>query len=277
MKRIILILLVLLAAWPVVALEKFLVCTGSSLELPAVREAAYGFDFLITGPYGYSKVRADTLLASKCIIYTSLMDFARYESREHDIQPSPQAMGHERMPLNWNADYGSFAYDLTDHWWPECYARSLEVFMLEEPAAGVLLDNWWPEHPWWSEMDPSHYARSHPDSLPRILKGMEVRLAAKAKELGKIVLLNGEALTDHPWPRRYWESFGWRGTWNTLGIWKRAQRGDFIYCSTGSAGDRWFVKIVGSMKHCPVGIGLPDGERLVDEAGELRIPRAEEF
>lgn len=258
-------------------LEKFMVCTGSSLELPAVREAAGGFDYLITGAYGYNHVRGDTLLAEKCIVYTSLFDLSRYGWKDYDVQPSPSSMGHEKMPLVWGFGFGSYAYDLTDPWWPVAYVASLQQFMEEELAAGVLVDNWHVAHEWWTEMDPAHYAKVHPDSLPEIMARVELQLAELGELHGKVVLLNGPAVTEASWPVRYWETFGWRGPWNTLGIWRRCQAGDFIYCSTGEGRHRWLAKVVGALRKAPVGLGLPDGERLVDEDGQLLIPRAEDF
>ena len=249
--------------------ERFIVATGSSLDHEVVREACREADYFITGQYGWSKRCAgDSVLASKAIVYFDMLTFPSYEGDpQYDLQPSPYAMGHEYMPLTWGWGFGSCAYDMRDEAWPTIWLNFVVRFLKTTNAAGVLLDNWHVEHEWWTNMLAEHYAAVHVDKLPGIMHDVEHKIVPYMP--GRVILLNGPSLTSVP-HRRFWESFGWRGTWNTLGIWRSAQAGDFIYCSTG--GDwYWLAEIVGSMRDCPVGLGNPDGVSLVDDEGELAI------
>jgi len=242
----------------------FIVATGSSLDHPAVREAALQFDHIVTTAYGWSRIEG-TSLAHKAVVYFNMFAYPRWESKEHDLQPSPQGAGHPKMPLVWSPDgYGAMAFNVSDPRWPKVWLDSVQQFLDNTDCAGVLLDDWWEDHGWWTGMDPKHYKLVHPDFLDILLPRLEEDL-----ETDKIVLLNGTRKTPHH--NRYWEGIG--QPYNPiLRVFTGAKPGDFIYSNTGNARHCYYGRVIAALRRAHAGCGNPDGQPLVDEFGNLRIP-----
>ncbi len=261
-------------------MKTFMVVAGSNCDFPQVLDAAEQADkIILTGGYAVREItRKRPHLIAKSLGYFNLFNMSRFEGKDHDLQPSPQRMGHGKRPLVWSAEgYGSHAYDLTDSEWPGAWSGWVARALRELGLAGVFLDDWFLQHLWWTGMHDQHYADCHPENLHLFMAVAYDEIMKAANECGKIVLCNGDFHPyHHPRPTRYWERFGYDGKWNTLGIWMRARKGDYIYSSTENENHNHLAKVVSGLRNCHVGIGRPDGKPMVVD-GRLMVPSPEEY
>jgi hypothetical protein len=201
-------------------------------------------------------------LRAKAVVWFNPFAHHRYESKEGDIQPTPEAVGHDFMPLQWGEEgQTACAYDWTQENWPTAFIEAVSKWRHLNPWPKILLDDWRLDHPWWQEngMGWGEYLKTIPDNA-------EMVMVADGVVRGKD-FVNGA----YPSPAvRWWEMWG-RSPWHTMEILRKAKKGDQVYCSTGRKADTIPLRAFASLRGWVIGIGLPDGESMTDEKGELRV------
>ena len=238
---------------------RFIRCMGSELDKPAVLEAARRFDFIHTGHYGWRRLcgyMPDQ--KHKAVVWFNPFCHSSYEGGVYDLQPSPEKVGHDKLPLNWSAEYGAYAYDWTAENWPWEFTAAVDAFVRANPLAQVLFDDWRRDHPWWTSMKPGTYARTIPS------EDLWSRFPPMAD------YYNGDCEPGH----RFWEMTG-RDLWHTLEVFRKARAGDHIYCTVPS---KWGVaQAIAALRGCYVGLGYPDGESMTDANGDFKgwLPKEE--
>jgi len=242
-------------------MKTFLRAMGSELEKPVVREAARHFDLVHTGPYGFRMVEEfDLGLRPKIIVWVNPFAHSRYEAKKDDWLPTPEAVGHAFMPLQWGeVGQTACAYDWTDGNWPGEFIKAVMKFKRLNPWTRILVDDWRCEHPWWRGMQRAHYQKT-------IATEQQLRKVAN-EIISPYDLVNGPFTSQ---AYRFWEMWG-RDDYHTLEIFKNAKPNEHIYCATAKWRNEIMAKAVGAARGCYVGIGLPDGESLTDENGDLKI------
>ena len=241
-------------------MKTFLRAMGSELEKEIVRNAAAKFDFLHTGEYGYRMLeKYAPELRSKAIVWFNPFAHHRYGGKEGDIQPTPRAVGHDLMPLQWGAPgQTACAYDWTEDNWPGEFILAVSKWRGLNPWAKVLFDDWRLDHPWWEE-NGMHWV----DYIKTIPVGPKLDNVSE--------LLTAGDFANGAYPSRaarFWEMTG-RSMWHTLEVFRKAKPGDHIYCTV----PRYYsaAKAIASLRKCAVGLGLPDGESMTDEEGTLKV------
>lgn len=243
--------------------KRFIRCMGSELEKKTVRNAAKRFDFIHCGQYGYKMLeKYAPELRAKAVVWFNPFAHHRYESKEGDIQPTPSAMGHDFMPLQWGSEgQTACAYSWSQSNWPMAFAQAIAKWRKLNPWPAILLDDWRQEHPWWETngMKWQHYRETL--AMPAQLDAITI---SNIKD-GDFV--NGPFRST---ATRWWEMWG-RSPWHTMEILRKAKRGDQVYCSTGRKADTIPLRAFASLRGWIIGLGLPDGESMTDEKGELRV------
>ena len=185
-----------------------------------------------------------------------------YEAGNHAWQPHPKDMGLEEVYTLWDQGqgYGACVFDWRlDDWPTEFWLR---VNKSRGLSVCVVVDDftWTGRHDWWSlktEEPDTYEAWTIPDTekIFALVAGMSV-----------VDMTNGDNVEGL---RRFWEMFG-RTRWHTQEISRSAHPGDHIYCTE----PRYYgyAQAVSALRGCTCILGVPDGEKLVDPLGNLRVP-----
>jgi hypothetical protein len=247
-------------------MERFVVATGDNPS--HLKEHLPLFDYIVTTPYGMTLI--DESLHDRCICYTNPFVHTRHgEKRDYDIYPIPE---NGDLKIFWSDEFWSFGRRF-DHEWSRMFTYYLGSWAAETQPGGILLDDWNPDHKWWA-CSPKVYDEIHQGiALQRVQWLREIEHGLHAMGALKFpkakILTNGLNNLDRSC--RYWEGVGnpWRPfDW----VRRKVVDGDWLYCNSGDAGDWERTLALGEEKGLAVGLGVPDGEPVVDPLGNPRIP-----
>lgn len=245
--------------------SQFLVATGSNLSIPRVREAAEKFKFIVSTPQGCSLAPG---MVEKIVCYTNPWCHPSPDRQPWDFYRPP---GRE-LPIVWNPnrpDWVSYGYRFTDGWMKE-FVMSVVQWMYDNLPMGILLDDHHPTHSWWA-IDEGTWKQIHQgqgDEVSGRMMSMEslMRALLSSRKLGLFV--NGQPLAG---ASRYWENVGQPHRPHAL-VERYATAGDVLYDNTGDEASWEQTRELASKLDLDYGLGFPDGEPLVDEVGQFRIP-----